>query len=959
MPLDRYESDIVREALLQRIDAARPRIIAAIAPAGYGKSTLVRQLARRIGPPTICDCLDLKGPTDFARRLATALAIGDAERSPKLASQHLVPSKEADWSSFALDSWCASSEKELVIFENAEHVASSAPCIGFLSRLLARTPEGRKVAICARRPLPLSLTRFFPPHQVLTLRAQELRFDQNEIQQVFASGELSNATVRRIESITRGWPIAVFLIDRLARESNLERALDSAGDVAFNDLYDYLSEQVLTSMSAMRFASLLAVSALTHASEDEVRAALAADHEELASVAASSPFLYAIGPDRYECHPLLRAMLLERYADRCAAIRLQAAHGLKKSDVLRAAQLYVEVGRAEAAAELLEGAHEFLMRDIPPLFAEVVARLEADTLVRHPAVWQAATLVRITGMPHDQWLREGLAVRERLTPNAPVSVKIGVLSSLGNALTNLGRHDEAWRIFEGIARDYPELAQARAVVGGFCAMIEARRGRFSRAMELWNEAAHLFAESSLTRALGIVQIESLALRYGGEREAERSRLETGVALAETSGSPLALALALEESAFAAWFAGEDVLFAQYAGLLEATATPSIGAATEVFRSGAKGDIESLRAGRGVEHPKIRFYASLMLCASTSGEERAECAQRSLAAAIEAAEPMSAAIACIVCAECDPAVRDEYVQRARRYASTVESLPLRRAIDGYGPRAIDSGMLAPLLGRLRQMPGGRMRPLESPYQLSLVTQSLRRGGERVAIAPRETELLAFLGARNRPCRPEEIAEALWPREPGTNAPSVRVYINRIRKRCNDRTLIIAERGSYRLGEGIRVDLVAIERSVASARRAGGRLSPEDRSELSHYLGHLNEPPSSIADDWDWYASVRARADDLRREIGSMLAQDAIVAGDFQAALGYARSVLDADACDEPARELMIRAYFAAGDRSSALREFRVYRDTLATELGAAPSQSLERLVTGIDGSEPQEPARALA
>ena len=35
----------------------------------------------------------------------------------------------------------------------------------------------------------------------------------------------------------------------------------------------------------------------------------------------------------------------------------------------------------------------------------------------------------------------------------------------------------------------------------------------------------------------------------------------------------------------------------------------------------------------------------------------------------------------------------------------------------------------------------------------------------------------------------------------------------------------------------------------------------------------------------------------------------------------------DPCDEPAREIAIRAYLESGDRAAALRHFRQYRDVL--------------------------------
>ena len=60
--------EVLRTSLLERLERASPAIIAFAAPAGFGKSTLMRQfMARRSG--RICDCADVHDDLDLARRL--------------------------------------------------------------------------------------------------------------------------------------------------------------------------------------------------------------------------------------------------------------------------------------------------------------------------------------------------------------------------------------------------------------------------------------------------------------------------------------------------------------------------------------------------------------------------------------------------------------------------------------------------------------------------------------------------------------------------------------------------------------------------------------------------------------------------------------------------------------------------------------------------------------------------
>ncbi|HEX3550243.1 MAG TPA: bacterial transcriptional activator domain-containing protein, partial [Candidatus Elarobacter sp.] len=79
------------------------------------------------------------------------------------------------------------------------------------------------------------------------------------------------------------------------------------------------------------------------------------------------------------------------------------------------------------------------------------------------------------------------------------------------------------------------------------------------------------------------------------------------------------------------------------------------------------------------------------------------------------------------------------------------------------------------------------------------------------------------------------------------------------------------------------------------------------------------------------------------VAQRLANRALAAGRHDEALALAHETIAYDPCDEPAREIAIRAHLAAGDRAAALRHYRQYRDVLQTELQCEPSESIARLV----------------
>jgi DNA-binding SARP family transcriptional activator len=79
------------------------------------------------------------------------------------------------------------------------------------------------------------------------------------------------------------------------------------------------------------------------------------------------------------------------------------------------------------------------------------------------------------------------------------------------------------------------------------------------------------------------------------------------------------------------------------------------------------------------------------------------------------------------------------------------------------------------------------------------------------------------------------------------------------------------------------------------------------------------------------------------IRERLARDALRRGEPDDAIAGAREMIVDDACDEAAREVVIRAYLAKGDRASALREYRQLRDNLWKDLEVRPSRDLVALV----------------
>ena len=895
----------------------------------------------------LCDLTGVRGAIDMAQRVAAALARGDIVHGQALAEQRIDADDFAIWNRLVLKMWSQPSNHRLFIFENLEHILGSVDLVDFLARLLARLPAGRQIAICSRQPLPLSLSRFAAPHELITLRADVLQFDRVDIRAAFAGLDVRAEALDQVARITRGWPVAVLLLARLAREGALTAALAGSSDVAFADLYDYLAEQVFESLGEPQFARLLTVAAIPHASGEEVALVLGDPQAvgELAAVARVSPFFYRVMDGAYEAHPLMVTMLHERYGDRCRQMLLQAAARLADHRPLRAAQLYLEAGDEDRAALLLESQFELFVSEMSPLFAEIVSRLDERVLLRHAGLWAAATVVRSGAISQRQWLYEALTARDQITPATPLGTRVGVLASLGAVLTNLGRHDEALECFLQFAPSGVELPQRyRGIQLLFRSAVAARRGRFNDAIALWSEAEPLFAEVSLTRAIALEEVVARTARFTQSREAERTLLDRAIALARESGAATVWMLVLQEAFFGAWLAGEDVLAARYAHELEGGVTPSIVKATELLRAGICGDLELLRRNEGFERPRFRHYAALVACATVAGELRPEFAQLALEAAEDAGDATCIVIASIACMECcASSERATLAERVRERCANVDAPRLRSAVDAYLSGSGDLGMLTPLIGRLRGLRSASAAAAASPVVISIADGSVRRNGSAIHLSNRERELLLYLALHRRACSRDELIGAIWPGREGNARSVVRVYTSRLRARLGDASVVrLLDSGEYRLSSETHVDFYDIERLVQAA-RSQPLLSTETRARLEAYSRRWSGDVPLLLKSWEWFTAFVPRVEEIARQTTLLLGYDSLERGRFGEAHATAERIIALDRCDEPAWELLIRATLAVGDTVGAQRELRKYREILAAELGAEPSSDLERLV----------------
>lgn len=942
----RHAGDVLRTPLVERVRAAQPAIVSIVAPAGFGKSTLVGQLLAGYPARGVCDCRGLESDVELARRLLPALADENPERSLNLSQTETIigdgHGSAAERLDVALAAWRVHGPPSAFVFENAEDAIREPGACDFLARLLAARPAGRTVAICSREPLRVHLSRFASPHQILTLRAGDLAFGPAEIGAIFAPTGAGPEAIERVAAISGGWPIAVLLLARFAHEGRLEALLDRLDDVAYEELQEYLTDQVLGQAPPAVTDGLLVCATIPQAGERDLRLAIGeSGYEQFAQFQKTSPFVSRDAGGAFTVHPLVASTLTERHPERVSAL-LQPAVAVYETagEFQRAAEIHLAQGDQRAAARALEQV-EVIEDAAPPLaYARVLASLDRAVVMRHPRLWAVTAMLRTFSVDSRAMLEEAEAIWQRLPPGAAPIERIYLYVFRVLFMSYVGEFERALALVDDFRAQLaaPDVPRTRmhAWLLYLRSLMTARMGRLSEA-ERDLEAAWPFVNAMHVMGSGTLSALGADVeRVRGNRVAEREKLERAIEHGRKSGLSNFIARDEAEAAFGAWLAGDDADYTQHAFALEA----------EVEREGVRGFAFFAACVRGHEcapqpADNVKWVACGHLIAAASGSDaaaRLRHAELAREAAALYRSPFTQVLAALAVAELDPARRDAMRAEALSIAQRIDAPPLHDALAALA-RGEEAGFLAPFVRRYRPAAAAPRAGL----LVELVTGRVLRDGRPVTLAEREHALLVAVAMRPEALARERLTDMLWP-DLGESAArnAFHVCLHRLKSRLGDDNAVVRTREGYRLGTEVRVDLWEIDRTVAPLRAAGALDARQSEVLRALYDGLRASRPAKF-EGWEWFEPTERHLRELRCEVAQALAKAALDAGHIQDALGLAHEMIAYDPCDEPAREIAIRAYLASGDRAAALRHFRQYRDTLEAELQCEPSEALATLV----------------
>jgi LuxR family transcriptional regulator, maltose regulon positive regulatory protein len=386
---------VPRERLRRRLaQSSHVPLVLLVAPAGYGKTTLLAQWAqserRRTG------WISLQDADDDASRVLALIENGLAELQPgRLRS---VPDGDARATLASLARSLDLCEQPFVLVLDDVHRLRSPAALDALAAIADLLPEGSQLALASREEPALPIGRLRAHGQLVDLRARDLAMTRREATTMLSlTGlELPTEDVLVLLERTEGWPAGLYLAAlSLEGRSDVHRAVRRfAGDDRF--AADYLRDELLSRLDGdqlefLRCSSVL--DTLTAQVCDDVLGRTGSGRV-LRELSRSNALVAAIDSTdaTFRCHPMLARMLrAELHRDEpwreTELHRRASAWFASHGDLDRAIDHAIEAGDVAHAGELLwSAAGAYVLDGRTARIRRWLERLPPERVAAHPAL---------------------------------------------------------------------------------------------------------------------------------------------------------------------------------------------------------------------------------------------------------------------------------------------------------------------------------------------------------------------------------------------------------------------------------------------------------------------------------------------------------------------------------------------------------------------------------------------
>lgn len=225
---------------------------------------------------------------------------------------------------------------------------------------------------------------------------------------------------------------------------------------------------------------------------------------------------------------------------------------------------------------------------------------------------------------------------------------------------------------------------------------------------------------------------------------------------------------------------------------------------------------------------------------------------------------------------------------------------------------------------------------------------------VAVGMSCQRLLTLLAIRGGEVNRVHAAGLLWPDVPAARAnANLRSVLWRLQRYCDE----VVEPTFYdlRLTPSVVVDIHEVQ---TIARRLLDRSAPIGVNGLRQALNcNLYDDIVPELTDEEWLTAESERHRQLRLHSLEALAEQLIAVEWYGAAVEAAFGAVQADPFRESARQLLIKAYLAEGNRPEAQRQQEVYCSLLRRELDLEPSDRFMRILGDWRGQSAVDQSRS--
>ncbi|HEX5524714.1 MAG TPA: LuxR C-terminal-related transcriptional regulator, partial [Pedococcus sp.] len=206
---------VAKQDVIERLRASRLPFATVIAPAGYGKTTLLAEWSERDPRPFAWVALDGRDDDGVLFLRYIAAAIHRVEPVAPEVFDALSGPGASIWSTGVprVGGALATLEGPLVLVLDDLHTIGNPSCLDVVAALCEYVPSGSQIVIASRETPALPLARWRTRGWLQEIGVADLRLDEQEAQALLrgAGVELDAAQVADLTERTEGWPAGLYL----------------------------------------------------------------------------------------------------------------------------------------------------------------------------------------------------------------------------------------------------------------------------------------------------------------------------------------------------------------------------------------------------------------------------------------------------------------------------------------------------------------------------------------------------------------------------------------------------------------------------------------------------------------------------------------------------------------------------------------------------------------------------